>query len=96
MKDEDFAGIMAGLEDAVAYAKGDTTRGRIVAGPDIRAIRQATGKSQTEFAKSFHLSVATIRDWEQSRRAPDGPARVLLSLIAAEPRTIERMLAKGA
>lgn len=52
MKSEDFDGIMAGLADAVAYAKGDGARGRIVAGPDVKAIRQATKLTQGAFAKA--------------------------------------------
>ena len=42
MKDEDFQSIMAGLEDAIAFVKGDTTKGRVAAGPDVKAIRAKT------------------------------------------------------
>ena len=52
MKDEDFQGIMAGLEDALAFVKGDASRGRIVAGPDVKAIRAKTRLSQAKFADS--------------------------------------------
>lgn len=70
-----FGKIMAGLEDAIAYVEGDTSRARVVAGPDVKAIRKASGKSQGQFAKTYHLPVGTIRDWEQRRRVPDAPAR---------------------
>jgi DNA-binding MarR family transcriptional regulator len=52
---------------------------------DVRAIRTATALNQTQFASRFGIAVGTLRDWEQRRRAPEGPARVLLRLIAADP-----------
>jgi putative transcriptional regulator len=78
MKDSDFAGITAGLEDAIAFVRGDTTRGRIAAGPDVRAIRPKTKLSQVKFAEKLRVPVATLRDWEQHRRSPDAPARTLV------------------
>lgn len=87
--------MMAGLNDAIAYAEGDKTRGRIAAPLDVRAIREATQKTQAEFAAAFHIPIGTVRDWEQRRRQPDAPARVLLSLIAKEPSTVEKMVANA-
>lgn len=52
MNDKTFQGIMAGLEDAIAYAEGDTTKGRDAAGPDVKAIRAKTRLSQAKFADS--------------------------------------------
>jgi putative transcriptional regulator len=95
MKDEDFQGIMAGLEDAIAFAKGDASRGRIAAGPDVKAIRAKTKLSQARFAATLRVPVATVRDWEQHRRMPDAPARTLLGMVDADPKAalalIERM-----
>ncbi|RJG56643.1 hypothetical protein D0Z70_04650 [Sphingobium terrigena] len=51
MKSEDFDGIIAGLADAVAYAKGESARGRIVAGSDVKAIRQVTKLTQGGLVK---------------------------------------------
>lgn len=87
--------IAAGLNDAIAYANGDTTRGRVAVpskGLDVAAIRKQTGKTQDQFARAFRLPIGTVRDWEQSRSQPDAPARVLLSLIQAEPDTIEQLV----
>ena len=89
-----FDKIAAGLEDAIAYAGGDAGRGRVAAPLDVGAIRKATGKTQDQFATDFGLTLGAVRDWEQKRRQPEGPARVLLSLIQAEPQTVERLLAK--
>ncbi len=95
MKDSYFAGIAAGLEDAIAFVRGDTTRGRIAAGPDVRAIRAKTKLSQVKFAEKLRVPVATLRDWEQHRRSPDAPARTLLGMVDADPKAalalIERM-----
>ena len=90
-----FDKISAGLEDAIAFARGDASRGRIAKPLDVRAIRSATKKTQKQFADAYQLPVGTVRDWEQNRRQPDAPARVLLSLIQAEPETVEHLVAKA-
>jgi len=95
MKKEAFESIMAGLEDAIAFTKGESTRGRIAAGPDVKAIRAKTKLSQAKFAAGLRIPVATVRDWEQHRRWPDAPARTLLGMVDADPKAalalIERM-----
>jgi putative transcriptional regulator len=94
--------ILAGLEDALAYARGDETRGRVAqpsqnALPDIDVarIRKETGLSQAEFALAFRISIGTLKGWEQGRRRPDGPALVLLSAIRKDPKTMVRLIAPG-
>jgi putative transcriptional regulator len=62
-------------------------------GPDVRALRERLGLSQEAFAERFHLSLRTIQDWEQRRRVPEGPARVLLQVIERDPQAVERALA---
>ena len=90
-----FDKIAAGLEDAIAFTGGDKTRGRVAAPIDVKKVRAATKKSQSEFASTYRLPVATVRDWEQSRRQPDAPARVLLSMIEADPAAVERLIARA-
>ena len=58
----------------------------------VKAIREELGMTQREFASAYHLSLATVRDWEQGRYLPDQAARTLLKLIAREPRVVERAL----
>lgn len=89
-----FEKIAAGLTDAIAFAEGDTSRGKIVAGPDIKAIRSKVKLSQAAFAKKLHISAGTLRDWEQGRRSPDGPARTLLGMVNADPEAAMVLLAK--
>lgn len=97
MTSEAFRRIEQGLKEAIAYLQGDTT-GVIVHHievpdpPDVKAIRAATGLSQAEFARSIGVKKATLLNWEQERRVPDGPARVLLALIAKEPGIVQRVL----
>lgn len=88
-----FAKIASGLEDAIAFANGDSGRGKIISPLDVKSVRSLARKTQAEFAVAYHIPVATLRDWEQGRRQPDAPARALLAVIAADPVAVERMLA---
>lgn len=89
-----FDKIAAGLTDAIAFAEGDQTKGRIVAGPDVKAIRAKTRLSQAAFARKLHISPATVRDWEQGRRMPDAPARTLLGMVAMNPQETFKLIEK--
>ena len=80
-----FEKIAAGLADAIAFAEGDTSKGRVAVGPDVKSIRAKTKLSQTAFAAKLRLPAATVRDWEQKRRLPDAPARTLLAMVDADP-----------
>ena len=59
---------------------------------DVRRIRERLGLSQTGFAARFGFTAAAVRQWEQGRRMPQGPARVLLTIIAREPGAVSRAL----
>ncbi len=88
--------IMAGLEDALAYADGDSARGMAhqvkVADVDITHLREKLGLSQDRFAALFGLSPRTLRNWEQGVRHPQGAARILLQVIDREPEAVMRAL----
>lgn len=89
--------ILRGLKDALAFAKGDHTRGRVtfVLVPErlnIKRLRGRHGLTQKEFAQQFGFTVSAIRDWEQGRRKPNGAARVLLAVIEKEPKAVLRAL----
>src|SRR5882757_6216649 len=60
--------------------------------PDVAALRRRLKLSQVGFADRFGFSVATVRNWEQGRVLADGPARVLLAVIANEPQAVVRAL----
>ena len=61
MKDEDFQGIVAGLNDAIAFVQGDTSKGRVVTGPDVKAIRAKTKLNKATVANKLRVPVGTNR-----------------------------------
>jgi putative transcriptional regulator len=65
---------------------------RVIDKLNVSAIRGKTGLSQDRFAKAFHISPHTLRNWEQGRRVPEGPARALLMAINRDPEAIMRAL----
>ena len=73
-----------------AHAAGQL---RIMTPMDVAAVRAKTGLSQDRFAKAFQISPHTLRNWEQGRRVPEGPARALLLAIARDPEAVMRALA---
>lgn len=62
--------------------------GRIVNVPDVAAVRNKTGLSQARFAELLGVSVRTLQDWEQGRRAPSGAARTLLMIADRDPKVL--------
>lgn len=58
----------------------------------LKALRQRLGLSQSEFAKTFALSVSAVRDWEQDRFRPDRATRVLLQVIRHNPEAVKQAL----
>ena len=68
-------------------------RGRIDPMKDIVALRRFAGLMQEEFAQALGISVHTLRNWEQGRRSPDGPALALLRVAARHPRVLRENLA---
>jgi putative transcriptional regulator len=74
--------------DAVASPTGTGT-------PEVRDLRRRACLTQQEFAAKLGVPVETIRNWEQGKRAPRGPARALLAVIAHDPETVFAALAKS-
>ena len=62
--------------------------GRVINVPDVAKTRERTGLSQTHFAQLLGVSVRTLQDWEQGRRAPSGAARTLLMIAAKNPQVL--------
>jgi len=62
--------------------------GRVINIPDVAAIRERTGLSQSRFSTLLGVSVRTLQDWEQGRRAPSGAARTLLLIADRNPRAL--------
>jgi putative transcriptional regulator len=71
-------------------------RGQIESGDDIVALRRFVGLTQQAFADALGISVHTLRNWEQGRRTPEGPALALLRIAARHPKIIRENLASAA
>lgn len=66
--------------------------GELESGEDIAALRRFVGLTQARFAQAMGISVHTLRNWEQGRRRPDGPAIALLRIAARHPRILRENL----
>ena len=86
--------LVQGLTEAVEFARGNKAGARVhvVEVPDVRAIRRQLHMSQHEFADAFRIPLATLKNWEQGRRAPDAPAAAYLQAIARRPQAIRDAL----
>ena len=89
--------LIAAAHESVAIARGEvdasTYRLHIPTEIDVKAMRQKLGMTQEAFALRFGLTLASVRDWEQSRNAPTGPVRAYLRVIEKEPEAVECALA---
>ena len=95
MRKKDFDNLATSIRQAGRIRRGEIKPSRVTqfAPPDIRAIRRRLGQSQTEFARMIGVSVATLQNWEQGRRQPEGPARALLKVAAVNPQAVAAALA---
>lgn len=88
--------IKRGLEEALAYAKGEADlsqyRVHVPEEIDVRAIRKKLGMTQEAFAQEFGFSVNTLRHWEHGKRVPEGPTRAYLLVIDRDPKAVRKAL----
>ena len=94
MKKKDFNDLTRSVRQAgkIRRKKMRPSRAMTFKPADVRAIRDSLGKSQTQFAMMIGVSVATLRNWEQGRRIPDGPAQALLRVAAQNPEAVASAL----
>lgn len=95
MKKQDFANLLEGVKQVGQIQRGEITPRRSFrfSPVDIKAIRTKLHKSQAEFALMIGVSVATLRNWEQGRRTPEGPAQILLKVVEKNPTAVIKALA---
>lgn len=88
--------LIESLGDALAHARGQASGVRVhaVAVPDVRAIRRVLGMSQQVFADTYRIPLPTLKNWEQGRRHPDGPATAYLLAISRLPAEVGAALAQ--
>lgn len=94
MRKQDFDKLISSVKQAGKIKRGKLGAGRItdLAPADIKSIRLKLRKSQSEFAMMIGVSVATLQNWEQGRRTPEGPARALLKVAAEKPKAVAEAL----
>ena len=94
MKDEQFNALVASIEEAGKIRRGEARPARSFEfpDPDVKAIREGIGFSQSKFAALIGVNARTLQNWEQGHRRPTGPARVLLHLVQSDPASVFRNL----
>ena len=90
MNDELFNELVASVREGGAILREEEKAARtfVVEEPDVAAIREEYGLSQTKFAALLGISVRTLQNWEQGRRTPQGPAKVLLRVASKHPKAV--------
>jgi putative transcriptional regulator len=96
MRKHDFDKLVTSVRQAGRIRRGRLAPSRTatVRPADVKSIRAKLGKTQTEFAMMIGVSPATLRNWEQGRRQPEGPARALLRVAARHPNVVKAALSK--
>ncbi len=101
MKEELFNELLESVREGGAILRGKHEPSRTFAvceadAPHVAAVRARYRLSQAKFAALIGISVGTLRNWEQGRRAPEGPARVLLRIAAKHPEAVLDVVAPHA
>ena len=97
MNEELFAELLESVREGAAIMRGEQAPSRefIIEEPDVKEIRAQYDLSQSQFASLLGISVKTLQNWEQGRRAPRGPARVLLQVAARHPEAVWDAVRRG-
>ncbi len=90
MRQELFQELLESVREGGAILRGEKKASRTFehAEETVRAVRTRYALSQAKFAALMGISVATLRNWEQGRRQPEGSARVLLRVVARHPSAV--------
>jgi len=98
VKKQVFDDLVASIKEAGEIHRGEAKASRtfVFQPEEVRAIREKLDKSQAQFAQMIGVSVATLQNWEQGRRQPEGPARALLVVASKAPEVVAKALAAAA
>ncbi len=90
MKDKEFQELLHSIDQARAIHKGERKPARVfhIEPLEVKKIRVKLGLTQFAFATMLCISLGTLRNWEQGRTYPDGPALVLLRIAKADPKAL--------
>jgi putative transcriptional regulator len=88
VNEQAFQDLLQSVRDMGRHLRGEAVPGvRVIRWPepDVKAIRQTTGLSQSEFAELIGVTTKTVRGWETRQVQPSGPARILLRIVERNP-----------
>jgi putative transcriptional regulator len=90
MDEQMFAELESSLKEGMAILRGEVQPSRTFnfESPDVKSIREDLNLTQQQFAALIGISIRTLQNWEQGRRLPEGPARVLLMVAAKNPQAV--------
>ena len=97
MNKDDFDLLLESVREAGAIRRGEVKPSRVFEfhPSDVKKVRATLHQSQSEFAQMIGVSVSTLRNWEQGRRVPEGPARALLLVAARNPKAVADALRRA-
>jgi putative transcriptional regulator len=97
MKANEFKELLGSVKEVGEIMSGKRKPSRIFyLGSRIKGIRTELGQSQLEFAELLQIPVSTLRNWEQGRRIPQGPAQSLLKIVESLPKQAIKILREAA
>ena len=97
MKAKEFKELLGSVKEAGEIMRGKRKPSRVFYfGNRIKGIRAELGQSQLEFAELLQIPVSTLRNWEQGRRIPQGPAQSLLKIVESLPKQAIKILRQSA
>ncbi len=94
MKNQEFNELVQSIRQAGEIQKGKLKAGRVFKFHPlvVKQIRQKLHQSQKDFAEMIGVNLATLQNWEQGRRHPEGPALTLLKVVSKNPRAVLKAL----
>ena len=95
MNRKEFDQLVASVKQAGKIRRGEMKASRVfdLKPVDVKTIRRKLNLSQSDFALMIGVSLATLQNWEQGRRRPDGPTQALLKVAASNPQAVVDALA---
>jgi putative transcriptional regulator len=95
MDAREFAKLLKGVKEAGEIVRGERAPARktVVDSTMVKDLRRSLKLSQAQFAALLTVDLGTLRNWEQGRREPHGPAKALLRAIRKDPRNVLKALA---
>ncbi len=92
MEETMFNELLASVKETKSIMDGKTKPSRVfLKNPNPKTIRAKLALTQEQFAHLMNISVYTLRNWEQGRREPEGPAKVLLNVVNYHPEVLSEM-----